>query len=237
MAKRKTQEEFINDMLQKNPNIEILGQYEGLNYPIECKCKVCGNIWSPKANNIYNQNSGCLNCKRVKRHNLKADTHSTFLSELYKVKKDIEVLGTYINNHTNIKCKCTKCQHVWSPRPDSLLAKQGCPHCHKSKGEIAVEEFLSNNKIQYISQYSIKGNFSTRNFIKVDFYLPERNAIIEYNGEQHYIPVEYFGGQLAFEQRKTRDQELKSYCKANGISLIIVPYNQDIKLLLNKKLL
>lgn len=237
MAKRKTQEEFVTNMLKINPDIEILGQYTGMNSPIECRCKICGNIWNPKANNIYNQRSGCPNCARIKLHESKADSHDTFLSKLRRVNENIEVLGQYVNNHTNIKCKCIKCQHVWEPRPDSLLAGQGCPHCHKSKGEIIIEKFLKDNNIQFIPQYGIKGNFDSRKFMKVDFYLPEKKMIIEYNGLQHYIPVEYFGGQLAFESRKLRDNNLEFYCQSHDITLLTIAYNQDIQHILKQTLL
>ena len=35
----------------------------------------------------------------------------------------------------------------------------------------------------------------------IDFYLPDYNIFIEYNGEQHYVPIEHFGGELQFSEQ------------------------------------
>lgn len=35
----------------------------------------------------------------------------------------------------------------------------------------------------------------------IDFYIPEYNIFIEYNGEQHYVPIEHFGGELQFSEQ------------------------------------
>lgn len=58
----------------------------------------------------------------------------------------------------------------------------------------------------------------------VDFYLPDYNAIIEYNGIQHYIPTEHFGGELQFNQQIKRDTDLRQYCKNNNISLLEISF-------------
>lgn len=45
MSKRKTQEEFVKEMNNINPNIKILGKYINKQTPIKCKCKICGCEW------------------------------------------------------------------------------------------------------------------------------------------------------------------------------------------------
>ena len=32
----------------------------------------------------------------------------------------------------------------------------------------------------------------------IDFYLPDYNCFIEYNGRQHYMSVDKFGGEIQF---------------------------------------
>ena len=110
----------------------------------------------------------------------------------------------------------------------------GCPYCNKSHGEQEAENYLIDNEISYIPQYSINGK--GRKF-KIDFYLPDYNTFIEYNGEQHYVPKEYFGGQIAFEKQINRDKLLKEYCNENGIKLITISYKQDIETVLYNKLI
>ena len=56
--------------------------------------------------------------------------------------------------------------------------------------------------------------------LRFDFYIPSINTCIEYDGEQHYRPVEYFGGEEAFKQRIINDNIKTQYCKDNNIRLV-----------------
>lgn len=48
--------------------------------------------------------------------------------------------------------------------------------------------------------------------------------LIEYDGIQHFEPVEYFGGQKQFERQQLHDKIKDDYCKEQGIKLIRIPY-------------
>ena len=48
--------------------------------------------------------------------------------------------------------------------------------------------------------------------------------MIEYDGEQHFRPIEYFGGQKKFELQQKHDTIKNEYCKNNGIPLLRIPY-------------
>jgi hypothetical protein len=95
----------------------------------------------------------------------------------------------------------------------------------KSFGEIDVMIFLEEHNIKYIDEYSI--TFQSYN-MRVDFYLPDFNTMIEYNGIQHYKPVYKFGGVTAFRNQQRRDVNLRTYCKQNNIKLIEIPYNHYV---------
>ena len=56
----------------------------------------------------------------------------------------------------------------------------------------------------------------------LDIYLPYYNIAIEYQGAQHYRPVEFFGGVEAFEKTKERDQRKREKCAENNCALIYV---------------
>lgn len=66
-----------------------------------------------------------------------------------------------------------------------------------------------------------------------DFYLPEYNICIEYDGEQHNRSVKHFGGDKAFYTRIKHDNIKNEYCKNNGISLLRIPYFKNIEEELN----
>lgn len=66
--KNKTTEYFKQELAEKNPNIEVLGEYEGNKTPIYCKCKVCGYKWSPRPNDLLSGHS-CSKCNTSKGEN------------------------------------------------------------------------------------------------------------------------------------------------------------------------
>ena len=57
-----------------------------------------------------------------------------------------------------------------------------------------------------------------------DFYIPDLNITIEYDGRQHYEIIDYFGGLDGFIDTKIRDTIKTIYCKENNIKLIRIPY-------------
>lgn len=63
----------------------------------------------------------------------------------------------------------------------------------------------------------------------LDIFLPELSLAIEYMGEQHYRPVEYFGGTEGFEKTIYRDKRKAEICKKVGINLVYVRFDDDIK--------
>lgn len=95
---------------------------------------------------------------------------------------------------------------------------RGCPICRESKGEIAIRRFLTKNKIEFIPQKKFKDCFYIRN-LPFDFYLPNYNVCIEFNGRQHYEPVIAFGGESEFNEIKKRDLVKKEFCYNNKIKL------------------
>ena len=57
-----------------------------------------------------------------------------------------------------------------------------------------------------------------------DFYLPNHDMFIEYDGEQHYHPVTVFGGKEAYDKRVFRDKTKDNYVKSLSKTIIRVPY-------------
>lgn len=59
----------------------------------------------------------------------------------------------------------------------------------------------------------------------LDLYIPSLRTGIEYQGIQHYHPVEFFGGQEALEQRQELDRIKKKACEENNVRLVEWPYS------------
>ena len=94
---------------------------------------------------------------------------------------------------------------------------------HGSTGESIINRFLIENNISFIRQKKFDGCRRKLN-LSFDFYLPEHNTCIEYNGEQHYKSIEIFGGLEKLEYQQKNDYIKKKYCEDNNIKLIIIPY-------------
>jgi hypothetical protein len=71
-------------------------------------------------------------------------------------------------------------------------------------------------------------NDKTKKPLRFDFYLPGYNTCVEFDGIQHFKPVNYWGGQLAFESRCRNDHIKNSFCADNNINLIRIKYDDNI---------
>ena len=62
----------------------------------------------------------------------------------------------------------------------------------------------------------------------LDIYIQSINVGIEYQGEQHYKPNEYFGGDIAFADRQYLDNYKRQLCFEQNITLIEWPYTLPV---------
>lgn len=288
MSRRKTHEEYINEVKDKNPNIEVLGVYVDAKTAILHKCKIDGYEWYAKPNNILSgkgcpmcagnikftheqyvemvsninpyikvlgqyinaqthilhrctkhdiewmaipecilNGKGCRECMKEKIRLKNSKTHEQYVEELHSINPNIIVIEKYCNANTPILHQCVLCGNTWKASPANILYGTGCPKCNASKGEKFISVWLDNNNIKYIAQKSFD-NCRDRRPLPFDFYLPNYNICIEYQGEQHYRPVDYFGGQEQFELQIKHDKIKVSYCKENNIELLCIKYDEDI---------
>lgn len=162
-----------------------------------------------------------------------------------KIRKEIEdkYKNIYIVKNVSIKGNISKVSFICkehgqfqatiTPNTQYTIC---CPYCakkSKSWGEEVVMMYLHEKNIVFFKEYRL-------NDFLVDFFIPSRNTIIEYNGLQHYKPVEHFGGQESFIKQQERDMTLRQYCKEHNIRLIEIPYTiynkYDIKQYLAKEM-
>lgn len=223
---RKTHEQYVNELAKINPNIEVVGYYAGSMIKILHRCKIDGYEWHAIPNSIL-QGSGCPKCSIQKQIERQTKTHSQYVQEVKNINSNIEVIDEYMGDGTPIlhKCKIDGCE--WMIRPANILQGQGCPKCNTSKGEKTIANWLSKNNISYEQQKTFN---DCRNKLPLpfDFYLPDYNICIEYNGKQHYEPIDYFGGKEAFDGVVMRDKIKEKYCNENNIYLIKIAYNTNI---------
>ena len=126
---------------------------------------------------------------------------------------------------TNDKMRyIASCGHETSMSIYYFLTGYGrvCKNCYQktdSIGESIIKTVLDTYHIQYKAQYQIK----TKGIQRIDFFLPQYNVAIEYNGRQHYEEVNFFvsvNKQSTLEYQRQRDERKREYCREHGIRLI-----------------
>lgn len=219
--------------LRRDPNlsneVEIIGKYIKLTIKIECKCKQCGHNWFVTPNKLQ-QGEGCPNCAIVRTKKKLTLTNQEFASKISNSRDDIQIIGHYTGMKRPIQFKCKKCGKIQTAKKaeDLIRNYRGCSFCNPSKGERKIYKFLSDNRIEFETQKSFKGCKDIRS-LRFDFYLPEKNICIEYQGEQHYFPVAFNGetheeAEQNYIALKRRDQIKVDYCQRNNMGLIAIPF-------------
>lgn len=218
---RRTHEQYVMDVFEVNPNVEVVGEYVNTYTKIMHRCKIDGYEWMAAPNHIL-RNIGCPVCSGTKKR-----TQEEYIKEVFEINSDIIVVDEYKSNKTKILHECKICGHKWKARPNDILNGFGCPKCSSSKGEKAIAAWLDKKNIAYEPQKK----FNDCRYIyslSFDFYLSDCNVCIEYNGKQHYEPIDYFGGEKRFENQVLRDNIKREYCKKNNITLFEIPYCSDL---------
>jgi len=140
----------------------------------------------------------------------------------------------YVNSRSKVDIICKK-HGIFNQKAESHIRGRGCPKCIQSHGEQQIEIYLNNNNYIFKHQKKFK-DCIYKNYLFFDFYLPEYNCCIEYDGKQHFEAISYFGGIKAFEENLIRDKIKNEYCKNNNIHLIRISYKEDIITILNQEL-
>ena len=200
--------------------------YETARQKVIITCPIHGDFLQTPDHHLKGQ--GCPKCGNLILGNRKSA--EDFL-------KDAKIVHTNKYDYSKVDFKtvsdkvtiiCPK-HGEFSQTPSKHVGGAGCPSCSESRGERLVNDILNKHNIEKVREKRFLDCINTLKGQKClplpfDFYLPQLNVCIEYDGEQHYMPVSTFGGVEAFERQKKRDKIKNQYCKKNGIKLIRIPY-------------
>jgi len=219
----KRYEEYKKILVEKNT--ELVDAYTNYKTKLLHKCKVCNNIFETSPKILKQSIHGCPFCAGVRM------TQNDYIN---KIPSDIKLIGEFTNTYTKIKHQCLLCNNIWLSSPGNILYNNcGCPICSSSKGERIIKNYLNDHNISYIKEHSIKIDDIDYRF---DFYLFKLNIFIEFDGIQHYKPVDYFGGKEAFLKNRTNDVIKSKWCMDNNSILIRIPYYEKVEEFLTKHL-
>jgi hypothetical protein len=229
-TKKRTTQEFITLAKQVHGNKY---DYSKSNYfssekPIEIICKLHGPFLQIAGNHLKGDN--CPICVGHQKSNT-----------IEFIKKSKLIHGDRFNydkveyktNKTPVVITCPKLGHGdFIMKPNSHLGGSGCPICSESRGEKLLSLILKELNINFTRQAKFKDctNLQTGKYCRklpFDFYLPDFNTVIEYDGVQHFKSVEFWGGDNSFKTQQVRDSIKNQYCEIHGIKMIRIPYTMN----------
>lgn len=148
--------------------------------------------------------------------------------------EDYEVLSPFMGDNKKVKIRHIKCGNIYYTNASNIRACHGCPRCKQSKGEKKISEFLIKNNQNFIPQKTFA--WTNPKKYRYDFYLPEKNLIIEYNGSQHYVEAPFFRNTL--KEQKKIDREKRKLAIANGYDYLVISYKdyEKIEKILKEKI-
>jgi len=194
--------------------------YTGTQEKIEVICRIHGSFF-PIAENFL-RGHGCKKCSDdVKKSSTKefkekarkehGDRYGLSKVKYVTAKKKIEVI-CYIHGS-------------FFPKAGHFLSGTGCPQCNLSKGEEKIRKILKAREIIFEVQKSFE-KCKSKCFLFFDFYLPDYNLLIEYDGKQHFKAIAFFGGEKQFKIRQRRDKIKNEFAVKEDIHLLRIPYTE-----------
>lgn len=224
---RLTQEQFIEKLLAKYPGQldTSLVNYKNHQTKIQLVCLKHGSFFTtPNSVLCKNISLACPFCNNSK---LNKDLFLEKANKRHDFKYGYDKIPEIFDSFSYIDIYCPDHKGYFNQRVTNHLTGSTCNYCcytiNKSKGEVIVEKYLKDNNIKYIREYKIKNELRKRSYLRFDFYLPDYNMVIEFDGKQHFFHIEHFGSESSFERIKENDIYKNNYCEINNIVLLRIP--------------
>ena len=223
--------EFVrrSSIIHNNKYDYSLVDYRGYYIPVKIICPLHG-VFEQKPDK-HLSGSGCKLC------GIEARRRQRMLSTEEFIRRSKEIHGDKYDYSKSIYVAALEKVEIICPRHGSFfqdaaahMSGKGCLKCSESYGEKKIAKILQKHNIEHERQKRIwtenKG-VKRRSFFAVDFFLPNENLIIEFNGLQHYKMIPYFHkDEHRFMKQIQRDDDLRQWCKDNNIALLEIRYNQ-----------
>lgn len=228
--------DYVNQKFGKLTVLEMLYNYNNTNSTYaRCICD-CGNETIANMSNIKNGHTKSCGCyeksSRYNRNNHYIDIKGQKFGMLTVIEKTDK---RSTNGSMIWKCKCD-CGNYTEANTSNLkrLHTFSCGCRHRSKTEILINNLLSSLNIKFEEEKRFEDckNSSNTDMLPFDFYIKDKNLIIEYDGQHHFESIPHWGGDEKFKHTIENDNIKNQYCIDNNITLLRLPYtlkNNEIK--------
>lgn len=169
----------------------------------------------------------CSYCNKRKIHPLDSFGYHNFDKVMsWHPGNNISPFRVAPSSNKKFKFICPECGFIWETQMNVVSKGSWCPQCASSKGEQEIAKWLKLNNIEFIPQkiFNVLTGFGGGN-LSYDFYLPEYNLLIEYQGKQHEEFIKGFHmTERNFKKQQEHDKRKKNYAKENEIGLLEIWY-------------
>jgi very-short-patch-repair endonuclease/DNA-directed RNA polymerase subunit H (RpoH/RPB5) len=169
-----------------------------------------------------NRNSNKVNGQKF----LKYEEAKSYLKNL-DIKHKYDYID-YINKY-NIDFLPKRPDYIYKDKWCGYLEYLNCESLRTSYGERKIKSYLDNNKINYVREMKFNSCKNIKE-LPFDFYLPEYNICIEYDGQHHFNIVSKFGGENFLNKVRQNDKIKDNWCSENNIKLIRISYKKKNKI-------
>lgn len=225
-GKNLTNKEWIKkaNKVHKNKYIYQKTIYKNAMSKVVITCTIHGDF-KLTPNDHLNSLYGCQKCARNYRYSTKE-----WIQEAKKTHNDKYDYSKTRYKKAKLKVIITCPEHgdfLQTPN-DHLNGRQGCPSCKLySKGEAKIDSFLRENQVKFESQKKYK----PLGRLRFDFYLPDYNLLLEYDGEHHFRPIRFGGiskelAQINYEKTRRSDELKQAFAKSRGIAMLRISYRE-----------
>lgn len=203
-----------------------------------CECE-CGTIKPVWVMNLINDRSKDCGCGR--KAMLRETRTKNLVGQKFGKLTVVELLEESNDfNRRLYRCKCDCGNEVVIPSSSLTTGHTNSCGCLVSYWNMYIEKFLNKNNIENQPEYSVIIDGARYRF---DFYLPQYNLFIEYDGQQHYEPMRFYGeneekNEEILRKTQERDKIKNKYCEDNNINLLRIPYweSKNIETIINNHL-
>jgi len=201
------------------------GNYVNSSSRIEIVCPEHGQFEQNVTSHKHGQ--GCPKCGRDRISSSLTTPWEEVLESFRKTHRDEYSYNpeSYTLLESPMEMVCKK-HGRFEQTPKNHRMGSGCPVCKSSRGEKEIEFLLREQEIEFEHQKKFP---DLSKYYRYDFFIPSINTIVEYNGLQHYEPIEHFGGIKSLRNTQKRDKIKKLYCLDNGINYEIIRFDEDIQ--------
>ena len=228
----------------------VLDKYLGNGYWAG-HCLACGNPYAEKREDnlrigatggiVYStgrryngtRSCGCKQGKQFKKANTAGVIHEDLTGQILNGWKLIEKTFMKDSNRSELYL----CQSTIRPAFYDLLSTRHLKDGYVAQAKLANNLSLNEQKIlKLLKENNIHGKMQSsfidckdKCLLPFDFFI-ENKYIIEYDGEQHFKPIDFFGGEKYFNVQRAHDLIKNKYCFDNNTPIIRIPYDVEYTL-------